>query len=521
MKKAFFEALVLLLFTFSLSAQTYPWTPEENDASIVEPIVNGTETGYNEYKGVVGLFINMGNGYGSICTATLLDPEVVLTAGHCVYINDGESDFNAVSNPSIIQVFGGANMNTGDYFAYGKASKIIKHPTWSGDINNTSSQNVDLALIKMTKAINGVQYYGIRSQTVESIGTTGIIVGYGLTKTNGNDSGVHRKGNAQVLYKGTYGSGSNSKYLIEVGSPSGTCQGDSGGPFFTQEGGNLVVSGVTSFGGQVCYADRDGYDTHVYYYKDWIKSTFKELTGRDMPVISSSGSYCGDGTTDSNEICDSNTLDCSAISSSYASGTTISCKNDCSGYDVSLCKAKPVCGDGKVTGDELCDSDSKPCTAFNFPNSTKTAYCKSDCSGYNYAVCDSTGSTTVCGNGNIEYGETCDDGNTKSGDGCSSTCQEEIYIGASDSCGDGVRDSNEQCDDGNMMPGDGCDPLCRNESPVAGTSTCGNTILEYGETCDDGNMMPGDGCDPLCRSERLKDSSESTRTSGCSMSFID
>jgi len=29
----------------------------------------------------------------------------------------------------------------------------------------------------------------------------------------------------------------------------------------------------------------------------------------------------------------------------------------------------------------------------------------------------------VCGNGIIDVGETCDDGNTIDGDGCSSTCQ--------------------------------------------------------------------------------------------------
>lgn len=31
--------------------------------------------------------------------------------------------------------------------------------------------------------------------------------------------------------------------------------------------------------------------------------------------------------------------------------------------------------------------------------------------------------TAVCGNSIVETGETCDDGNTVSGDGCSSTCQ--------------------------------------------------------------------------------------------------
>jgi cysteine-rich repeat protein len=36
----------------------------------------------------------------------------------------------------------------------------------------------------------------------------------------------------------------------------------------------------------------------------------------------------------------------------------------------------------------------------------------------------------VCGNGVVEAGEQCDDGNTTSGDGCSSTCQKEIVATA-------------------------------------------------------------------------------------------
>src|SRR5699024_11837435 len=35
------------------------------------------------------------------------------------------------------------------------------------------------------------------------------------------------------------------------------------------------------------------------------------------------------------------------------------------------------------------------------------------------------GSDPVCGNGIVEDGEACDDGNTTSGDGCSSSCELE------------------------------------------------------------------------------------------------
>ena len=62
-----------------------------------------------------------------------------------------------------------------------------------------------------------------------------------------------------------------------------------------------------------------------------------------------------------------------------------------------------------------------------------------------------------CGDGTLDAGEACDDGNNVDGDGCSANCTIEAY------CGDGVLDPGEQCDDGNNENGDGCSALCSNE----------------------------------------------------------
>ena len=62
----------------------------------------------------------------------------------------------------------------------------------------------------------------------------------------------------------------------------------------------------------------------------------------------------------------------------------------------------------------------------------------------------------VCGNGIIEVSETCEDGNTTSCDGCSSSCRIEA-------CGNGVQECSEECDDGplNGAPGSLCSTSCQ------------------------------------------------------------
>jgi cysteine-rich repeat protein len=67
-------------------------------------------------------------------------------------------------------------------------------------------------------------------------------------------------------------------------------------------------------------------------------------------------------------------------------------------------------------------------------------------------------------------------------------------------CGNGVVDSGEECDDGNLANGDGCSVSCTVET------LCGNGVLNGGEQCDDGNSVAGDGCSPTCTLEpRCKD----------------
>jgi cysteine-rich repeat protein len=124
-----------------------------------------------------------------------------------------------------------------------------------------------------------------------------------------------------------------------------------------------------------------------------------------------------------------------------------------------------------------------------------------------------------CGDRFLDPGESCDDGNNTSGDGCSAMCRFEAR------CGDMRVDMGEACDDGNNASGDGCRSDClSNErcgnmivdtaagevcdsTPGCGmdcrtVASCGNGRMDMGEQCDDGNRVRWDGCGPDCLREQ-------------------
>ncbi len=66
-------------------------------------------------------------------------------------------------------------------------------------------------------------------------------------------------------------------------------------------------------------------------------------------------------------------------------------------------------------------------------------------------------------------------------------------------CGNGKVDSWEQCDDGNFRSEDWCSASCQIEvQPI-----CGNWIVERWEECDDRNSTNGDWCTSVCMLEEI------------------
>ena len=171
------------------------------------------------------------------------------------------------------------------------------------------------------------------------------------------------------------------------------------------------------------------------------------------------------------------------------------------------CATPNICGDSAILEGETCDDG----------NRASGDGCDSSCqieSGYDCTGEPST-CTEICGDGQTVGNETCDDGGTSDGDGCSATCQtEEGYscTGApsscSEICGDGLIIGGEACDDGGAASGDGCSGACQIEggysctgAPSSCSEICGDGQTVGDETCDDGGTTPGDGCSATCQIE--------------------
>ena len=217
-----------------------------------------------------------------------------------------------------------------------------------------------------------------------------------------------------------------------------------------------------------------------------------------------SGPLCGNGVLDSGEQCDKTDFG-AATCASMKPGTSgqLKCNADCT-IDLTGCAQaqpyEPVCGNGVIDSGEQCDTN-------NFGGYT----CRIKCAeaGMNYSgafTCTDQckvderackcipPETAICGNGKVETGEECDDGNVKDGDGCSKACKLEV-------CGNGVLDFGEECDDGNTADGDCCSSTCKLEHSAACASTCGNGRIELGETCDKNNLgyYTGMGAETVCK----------------------
>ncbi|MBK9071081.1 MAG: trypsin-like serine protease [Myxococcales bacterium] len=208
-------------------------------------IVGGVAAQLGQYPTVAALKLQTPNGTG-LCTATLIAPNVLLTAKHCTVGRD-VSQITAVFDQ--LDAFG-----TGGITA--TIAEKVEHPGWS---SNNLGGGKDLALLRLTTPLTDRTPTAINTDATNS--ATGVQVtmaGFGRRNPNvQNDSGLlyvlTGKPYAACSNFGLGGSeGALACYSQAAPNASGKCNGDSGGPSFATVGGVQKVVGVTSFGDASC-----------------------------------------------------------------------------------------------------------------------------------------------------------------------------------------------------------------------------------------------------------------------------
>jgi cysteine-rich repeat protein len=204
---------------------------------------------------------------------------------------------------------------------------------------------------------------------------------------------------------------------------------------------------------------------------------------------------CGDGFVEAPEECD----DGNAVN---GDGCETSCRFTCLSTDPTRnCASSNLC-----VSNGACDDTAHTCTP-GAPLADGTAcgsgmYCKAG-----------TCTPAVCGNGVVEPGEQCDDGNTTNGDGCNTNCTFSCTNPATDCTAATPACDKWQCNatthvceavadttkNGQSCPG-GNGFTCKNGTCSAPTAVCGNGVKETGEACDLGALNGTKaGCSSTCQ----------------------
>jgi hypothetical protein len=264
----------------------------------VAEIINGEDASREDYPMTGGLLIDTTIDMGSwgtfpmqtfMCSSTLIAPDVVLIAAHCVdpfaltygfgdlldteYVWSRQSDLSAYDAES-------SGLSWPDDAVV--VSDTVFHPSW--DMNGLGmglSLNYDIALVFLSEPVLDVQPALL--PTPEEAANLAVdlevaVVGWGQQEHVSGWGSAPPEGTYMLKQQGMSHIAEIDAYEFKVGdveSDVRKCHGDSGGPSFgwigegTEETMRLV--GVTShaYDSSDC-ASTGGVDTRVDYYLDWI-----------------------------------------------------------------------------------------------------------------------------------------------------------------------------------------------------------------------------------------------------------
>jgi secreted trypsin-like serine protease len=192
------------------------------------------------------------------CTGTLIAPDRVLTAGHCLEsfsANDFRVHVGAARNDGAIATDSGI-----------PARGFAVHPRFeeSFPFAHKSPQNAiaqfDVGVILLARPVTGVTPVKLGTRADETLGETGSLFGYGITDRSKSNRAL-RGGDMTVISASecaqSYPRAIIASEICGLDRRSArapfiqACPGDSGGPFLKQTPAGPVQIGITSWGPEV------------------------------------------------------------------------------------------------------------------------------------------------------------------------------------------------------------------------------------------------------------------------------
>jgi V8-like Glu-specific endopeptidase len=269
--------LTALVFGLGFSACALPASDEASLAEAVGTATQAIDGGYldNDTTAVVGILALSNGGVVGSCSGTLIAPNVVLTAQHCVanistgagVVDCAKSTFEAAKKASSMFVTTKTSLsqNPTDYVG----TKEVLIPA-----NGSPVCGNDIAILILSKPIPETEAVPRvpRVDTPVKKGEKYYAVGYGQRGDNGPSGTRYRLDDLRTACVGAACGAPQYIADSELLGDTGICQGDSGGPAFDLQN---RVFGVVSRGGAGCVSPVYG---HVEPWGDWIKSVVVQAT---------------------------------------------------------------------------------------------------------------------------------------------------------------------------------------------------------------------------------------------------
>jgi len=232
------------------------------DTGVTTNIVGGSQTSPHSRPYQVALLMNGRQG----CGGTLISPQWVLTAAHCL---------DNASTSSLTVRVGAHSISANDGQTI-RVSQIITHQNWRGASGIQSGY--DIGVLRLASpASNSITPASLPTQAIgdqiAAVGQYVTVSGWGLTYNQGSPSDTLREVALPVITNSSCSSqlGTNvGSGVICGGGPNGTsaCNGDSGGPYAAKSNGKFYSIGTVSWGKSCSGATAF---TRTTAYLNWIE----------------------------------------------------------------------------------------------------------------------------------------------------------------------------------------------------------------------------------------------------------